>query len=189
LGVGAVIVDERGGVVARGRNREGERKAPAGRLAGTYLAHAEINALAALPRRRHPRHRLLVSLAPCLMCASAVVLTQLPEVDYAAADPVMDDVVDWLARLPFAADRLPLVRGPLAGPGRRFAELLPVLHMVEFRGQSRSLAVYRARRPELVRRAERLLNDRGRGGSTLRGLSYRSALEALAADAEPDTWH
>src|SRR5436190_21893612 len=94
LGVGAVVVDEHGAVVARGRNREGEEEAPAGRLAGTYLAHAEINALAALPRRRHPGHRLLVSLAPCLVCASAVVLTELPEVEYAAADPVMDDVAN-----------------------------------------------------------------------------------------------
>lgn len=171
-------MDERNAVVVRGRNREGEREAPAGSLAGTYLAHAEINALAALPRHRHPGHRLLVSLAPCLMCAAAIVLTEVSEVEYAAADPVMEDVSGWLGALPFAADRLPVIRGPLDGPVRRFAELLPVMHMVEFRRRSRSLAVRRSRQPELMRRAEELLDDRPR----LRNLPYPAAFEAITAD-------
>ena len=119
------------------------------------------------------------------MCASAVVLTELPEVEYAAADPVMDDVANWLAQLPFAADRLPVIRGPAAGHVRLFAELLPVLHMVELRPQSRSLATYRARRPELVQRAEELLRDRRRGTRELRGLCYPSALEALTRGPGP----
>jgi tRNA(adenine34) deaminase len=181
LGVGAVVVDEVGRVVARGRNREGEQQAPPGSLAGTYLAHAEVNALAALPRRRHPGHRLLTTLAPCLMCASAVILTQLPEVEFAAADPVMAGVQDGLARLPFAAGRTPLSSGPLAGPVQEFAELLPVLHMAEYRRASRSLATYRASRPALVSRAERLLTDGT--AQALRSMPCPAALDALTAPA------
>src|SRR4051794_39612912 len=48
-GVGAVIVDEAEDVVGVGRNRMIERPEEPGVLAGTFLAHAEINALAQLP--------------------------------------------------------------------------------------------------------------------------------------------
>ncbi len=47
--VGAVVADASGEIVARGRNRIFEEEAPPGQLAGTYLAHAELNALAGLP--------------------------------------------------------------------------------------------------------------------------------------------
>jgi tRNA(Arg) A34 adenosine deaminase TadA len=177
LGVGAVTLDEAGRVVTRGRNREGEPEAPPGALAGSYLAHAEINALAALPRRRLPGYRLLTTYAPCLLCASAIIMTGLPQVEFAAEDPVMADVPGALARLPFAAGRAPRRVGPLDGPVREFAELLPVLHLAEFRRQSRSLAACRASRPALVRRAERLLAD----GTArfLRTASCPAALDAL----------
>jgi tRNA(Arg) A34 adenosine deaminase TadA len=51
--VGAVVVDGDGTVVARGRSRRAERHAPANQLAGSRLAHAELNALAALPTDQH----------------------------------------------------------------------------------------------------------------------------------------
>ena len=47
--VGAVVADPSGTIVARGRNRIFDHTAPPGQLAGTYIAHAELNALAALP--------------------------------------------------------------------------------------------------------------------------------------------
>jgi tRNA(adenine34) deaminase len=182
LGVGAVIISPDGEVVARGRNREGEQHAPAGQLAGSYLAHAEVNALSALPRRRHPGHRLLVTLAPCLVCASAIVMTQLPQLTYAAADPVMDDVSSWLATLPWAASRLPDTDGPLSGPIGHFARLLPVLHMAEHRRQGRSFAVYQACQPGLVSQAEQLLADGT--ARQLRDLPCHLAFGALALPAD-----
>lgn len=183
VGVGAVVVAPDGAVVAHGRNREQEQHAPAGQLVGSYLAHAEINALAVLPRRRHPGHQLLVTLAPCLLCASAVVLAQFPQLSYAAADPVMADVHPWLASLPWAASRLPQITGPLTGPIRHFGQLLPVLHMAEHRRRSRSFATWQAREPGLVHQAERLLTD-GRA-ERLRGLPCQAAFEELTT--RPDT--
>jgi tRNA(Arg) A34 adenosine deaminase TadA len=50
--VGAVIAAPDGEVVAEGRNRIFEGRAPAGELAGTRLAHAEVNALAHLDLSR-----------------------------------------------------------------------------------------------------------------------------------------
>lgn len=48
--VGAVIVNPSNVVVARGRNRIGERIGPLVGIAGTPMAHAEVNAFLALPR-------------------------------------------------------------------------------------------------------------------------------------------
>lgn len=65
--VGAVIAAPDGEIVAEGRNRIFEGRAPAGELAGTRLAHAEVNALAHLDlSRRWEDHTLYTSLEPCV---------------------------------------------------------------------------------------------------------------------------
>jgi tRNA(Arg) A34 adenosine deaminase TadA len=51
--VGAVVVDASRVIVAEGRGRRYEQAGPPGQLAGSHVAHAEINALA----RRTPRAR------------------------------------------------------------------------------------------------------------------------------------
>src|SRR2546430_14130180 len=47
-GVGAVVVDASGTVVADGRSRRGEDALVPNQLSGSRMAHAEINALAGL---------------------------------------------------------------------------------------------------------------------------------------------
>jgi tRNA(adenine34) deaminase len=51
--VGAVVVAPDGSVVARGRSRRSESMAPHNQLAGSRLAHAEVNALAQLSPDQH----------------------------------------------------------------------------------------------------------------------------------------
>jgi len=88
--VGAVIVNASGEVVAEGRNRIYERAGPAGQLAGTSLAHAEINALAQLPDGRYGDYLLRTTLAPCILCTSALRMARIGEVHFAATDRVWD---------------------------------------------------------------------------------------------------
>jgi tRNA(adenine34) deaminase len=69
--VGAVVVDDGGAILARGRNRifEDPRE---GRLAGSRLAHAEINALAQLRAPATYEGATLYSLLePCHLCLGA----------------------------------------------------------------------------------------------------------------------
>ncbi|MEU3526922.1 nucleoside deaminase [Streptomyces sp. NPDC038707] len=120
--VGAALLDPEGTVVAAGRNRSREATAPAGQLAGTDLAHAEINALARLPAgRRHPGHRLYTTLEPCLLCSGALIHAHVPHVVYAAAD----DRWRGVERVPEAggaiAARWARREGPLTGPLRPLA--------------------------------------------------------------------
>lgn len=81
--VGAVVVDERGLVVGRGRN---EREAT-----GDPTAHAEIVALRAAAASRGSWRldgcALVVTLEPCTMCAGAVVASRVARLVYAADDP------------------------------------------------------------------------------------------------------
>ena len=81
--VGAVILDEAGTVIARGRNRREIDRDP--------TAHAEMVAIrqaaAALGRWRLTGLTLVVTLEPCTMCAGAVTVARLARVVYGAEDP------------------------------------------------------------------------------------------------------
>jgi tRNA(adenine34) deaminase len=123
-GVGSVIVDASGEVVSVGRNRMMDTPTVPGVIAGSRLAHAEMNALTALSFGRDGQQlTLYTSFEPCLMCASAILQSRIGKVAYAAADPVFDGLHDWLSELAFAADRMP-AREHLGGPVGVFAHVL-----------------------------------------------------------------
>lgn len=84
--VGSVVAAGDGRIVARGRNRVFD---PPGRgLAGSRLAHAEVDALAQLPvTDRYRDHVLYSTLEPCLLCTAATLLATVGRIEYAASDP------------------------------------------------------------------------------------------------------
>jgi tRNA(adenine34) deaminase len=81
--IGAIVVRDDGTVIGRGRNERELREDP--------TAHAEVLALreaaAALGSWRVLQSTLYVTLEPCTMCAGAIVLSRVPRVVYATADP------------------------------------------------------------------------------------------------------
>lgn len=128
LGIGSAITDDDGVVVATGRNRLMEVEPGDDVLAGTSLAHAEMNALAKLRWRGHDHQRLTLwtSLQPCLMCTGAIRLAPIAEVRYLAPDPLFA-MVDRIASLdPYLAARWPAVEGPTPGPLGVFGMVLPI---------------------------------------------------------------
>jgi tRNA(adenine34) deaminase len=80
--IGAVVARDGEVLAAAGNERE---------LRGDPTAHAEILALRAASEAlggwRLPETTLYVTLEPCAMCAGAIVLSRVPRVVYAAADP------------------------------------------------------------------------------------------------------
>lgn len=102
-GAGAVITDSGGQVVSRGRNRA--FALPDGRspLTGSFVAHAEMNALASLPVGDYSGYTLSTTFEPCLMCAGAIRLSGIPRLAYAADDPVWDGLHDVFAQVPAIA--------------------------------------------------------------------------------------
>ncbi len=81
--VGAVVIDERGLIIARGRNR------PIGKTDPT--AHAEIEAIRRACRKagnyRLTGCTIYVTIEPCPMCLGAIVQARLARVVYGADDP------------------------------------------------------------------------------------------------------
>jgi tRNA(Arg) A34 adenosine deaminase TadA len=151
--VGAVVVDEDGLVVARGRNRIFDAPS-AGQLAGSRLAHAEMNALIGLDSGRHYFDWTLYSLLePCHLCVGAAQAVRIGTVLYASPDA-------WGG----AAGRLPdnqdyawhpiVIEGPLDDGLARFGELLHVAHFLWRVPEGNLAAFYRRTRPDLVAAAE-----------------------------------
>ena len=84
VGVGAVLTDRRGRVVAVGRNRVCDRKAPPGRLRSTAIAHAELDILGQLVPGDYKNHTLWTTLESCALCSIAVVTSNVGRVEFAA---------------------------------------------------------------------------------------------------------
>jgi len=81
--IGAVVLDESGTPVSRGRNIREADHDPTG--------HAEVVALRSAARGRGEwrleGHTLVVTLEPCTMCAGAAVLSRVERIVFGAWDP------------------------------------------------------------------------------------------------------
>jgi tRNA(adenine34) deaminase len=125
--VGAAITNSRGAIIAVGQNRMCDLPGGPGPLAGTLMAHAEMNALLGLPAGEYSGHTLYTTFEPCFMCAATIIGTyQIPKVAFAAYDPSWDGLLDTLRQHPAITRRLP-EREHLGGP---YGALAYVLHLV-----------------------------------------------------------
>jgi tRNA(Arg) A34 adenosine deaminase TadA len=84
--VGSVVAAGDGTIVACGRNRIFDP--PGQGVAGSRLAHAEVDALSRLPAtERYRDHTLYSTLEPCLLCVAATLHATVGRIEYATADP------------------------------------------------------------------------------------------------------
>jgi tRNA(adenine34) deaminase len=157
-GVGCVVTDAGGDIVARGRNRIMEPKATPYDLAGTSLAHAETVTLASLPLGQYGDHSLYTSFEPCLMCASTIVQFGIGHVAFAAADPLFEGMDDWFLELPFAASRLP-ERSVLGGPIGRFCHVLHLAWLSFWVAEGPVIDAHRRRSPRELAAARTIVRD------------------------------
>jgi tRNA(adenine34) deaminase len=124
--IGAAITNSEGDVVAVGQNRMLDAPGGPGPLAGTLMAHAEMNALAGLRHGEYRGYALYTTFEPCFMCAAAIIGTyDIPKVAFAAYDPSWEGLLDAFGRYPAIARRLP-EREHLGGP---YGALAYVLHL------------------------------------------------------------
>lgn len=86
--IGAVITNAQGHIIAQGRNRIYDQAAAHGRVNGSRIAHAEIDALAGFDvKYADPRSCVLYStMEPCPMCIGAMRMCLIGRVHYAARD-------------------------------------------------------------------------------------------------------
>jgi tRNA(adenine34) deaminase len=85
--VGAVLVDAQGQVIARGRNRVGEKQT-AEHVGNASVSHAEMDVFFQVGKLDDPETlTLYTSLEPCLMCGGASALLGVGRIVWATDDP------------------------------------------------------------------------------------------------------
>ncbi len=86
--IGCVITNPTGEIIARGRNRIDEPIAPPRQACNSQLAHAELNALLAMPNLMPGRHdfTLYTTMEPCPLCMGALYMSGVRGLNYACRD-------------------------------------------------------------------------------------------------------
>jgi len=129
--VGAVVVDDSGEIVSRGRSRRVDTSAPDRQIAGTVLAHAEINASMAMRYPDTYDKVLYSSLQPCLLCTSAAMDSRIRAIHFAVADPLFVGIERlWQLNSHFAL-RWPEWLCPVDEPFARLSQLLVDVYVIE----------------------------------------------------------
>jgi len=159
IGVGAVLTDPRGDVVAAGRNRVANNDAPPGRLRSTFIAHAELDVLGQLKPGDYRRHTLWTTLEPCPLCSMAIVTSNVGNVAFAARDRLWEEISRLTELNEFIASRWPIRRGPLGGAVSVFCEMLPLLWFLERKPNGSVVEKYESRGPQLLALAQSLSRD------------------------------
>ena len=153
--VGAVITDETGRIVARGRNRIFDSEAE-GELGRSRLAHAEINALRALDSEHtYEGWTLWTALEPCHLCLSASFTARIGTLRYACADAYGGAVGKLVPSRDHEAHPV-RIDGPLDGVPGALPELLLVAHCLWRRPDGDVVRFYSERRPDFVAAAREL---------------------------------
>jgi tRNA(Arg) A34 adenosine deaminase TadA len=113
VGVGATITDPNGTTIAIGRNRVYDELGGNGLLQRTLIAHAEMNAFAAISTDVDlSKSTLWTSQHPCVLCASAAIITGVGTVRFLAADPFFTGVERLPTLNDWFAERWPKFEGP-----------------------------------------------------------------------------
>jgi tRNA(Arg) A34 adenosine deaminase TadA len=113
LPIGAVVTGPGGRLLAAARNRRSDLTAPGRQIANHPLAHAELNALLELDMNGEGvgDYTLYTTTEPCPFCLSAVYMTGLRQVSYAARDPFAGSAHLPVSLPYFRADPI-VVNGP-----------------------------------------------------------------------------
>ena len=160
LGIGASLVDPvTGEVVAVGRNRVRDANEQPRTLTGNFMAHAEMNAFAAMGRFKADGLDLYTTLQPCLMCGATSVFLHVQRVFYAARDEFFEGVDELWDQHPYAQRWKPEQCGPLDAPMASFARVLPLSVEAGRSPESSVLAMARDRTPVIAALAAELASD------------------------------
>jgi tRNA(Arg) A34 adenosine deaminase TadA len=130
LGIGAAASFD-GRLLAVGRNRILETDPGDDVLAGTSLAHAELNVLAKLPYRAHDGLQLHTTLQPCVQCLGAIRLSSVEWVQVLAPDPLFRGLERMRELTPYLSRRWPTIEQRPVDQWSVFALLGPTRHMLD----------------------------------------------------------
>ena len=172
--VGAAVVDEASGeMLSRSDFR---RYGADGRLAlaGSAVGHAEVQALAQIPRGTEGVI-LYTTVEPCVMCAGAARMAHVSAVHFAGPDPYWAGAERMPELCQAISHRWPIRQGPLTDEWGAWGLFVPLMHHLgRNRPEDGFIEACHAAFPELSRVATAAVDA---GGA--RHLSLGQALETL----------
>lgn len=126
--IGAVVVNENGDIISKGRNMLFEDRGESGTIARHKIAHAELNAILGANEFNHPnirKYTIYSTTEPCPMCFGTIVMANIRNVKYAARDRLaggtgLNDAIEYI--------RSKKIR--IAGPVKGLEEVQITLHTV-----------------------------------------------------------
>jgi len=181
--IGAIVTTPDGTIVASGRNRGRDSAATVGQLHGSRLAHAEVNAILALPRDLDPTTvTIWTTTEPCPLCIGAIAISKVRRVRFACRDPYAGsaDLVD--------ANRFMRGRAvEISGPEWPRVEAVLTVMEVEFAlragwAHDLYLAAMRGALPGPVAAAFAAHESGSLWGLATSGASVSEAFDAVASD-------
>lgn len=181
--IGAVVTAPGGTIVARGRNRTRDAEPTTGQLHGSRLAHAEMNALYALPKDADPLSLTLwTTHEPCPLCAGAVLVSKVRRLRFASRE-LLAGSLEILTVNRFARSR-PV---EVSGPDRADVERVLVALELEFAlregwASELYLGVLRGPFPGAVATAERAHATGWLWELARSGASVEEAVDTVASD-------
>lgn len=180
--IGAVITNPAGCILAAGHNRiYNSREVSPDHLSGSFLAHAEMNALWGFDHHTANPYEciLYTTMEPCPMCAGAIVMVNLRQVHFAARDPWAGST-NLYKLSPYMSRKKVMVEGPV---NLRLEAVLYAL-IIESRMQRQSL---RLDGPTTQQKAfEDAMQLANPAGIALgRALYYEGRLQQMCAEAYP----
>jgi tRNA(Arg) A34 adenosine deaminase TadA len=180
FGIGAVAVDAAGEVLATGRNRILESEPGDDVLAGSSLAHAEMNVLAKLGYRRHDGADVILhtTLQPCLQCLGAVRLSSVSRIVVLAPDPLWRGLDRLLLDNEFVANNWPDSEELPVSTWSAFSLLLPTYRALAL---GRPATGWRDGVPLLTGLAETLLASGELASAADEGMAVDEVVAALHA--------
>ncbi len=186
LGIGAVISDASGNTIATGRNQIFARDGAAGPVQGSLIAHAEINALAAVPVTTELEPcTIWATLEPCVMCLSASVMSHAGRIRFLSPDPLFDGLADALPRINDWVDsRWPVIEREPAGPWTALAWVLALHELVASGSQGKTLAAHRDHLPAVTAYVDDLVRNEVLTRLARQGAGLDDLARALGDDLE-----
>jgi tRNA(adenine34) deaminase len=157
--VGAVVTDADGDVISTGRARSMEGTGHAGVLFNTTIAHAEVNAIGALPPKGYPDHTIWVTLEPCLQCIGAIVVARIGALRFAGGDALWAGIDQLPSMNAFVASRWPERSGPRDDQFGVLGQLLPLVFYRRRYPEGASITIHRQQAPAVAALADELVSS------------------------------
>ncbi|MFW6243195.1 MAG: nucleoside deaminase [bacterium] len=127
--IGAIITDDNGNIIAKGRNRIFEKESPSNQISWNKLAHAEINALLKVSYHEHENienYTLYTTMEPCPQCFGALSMSSIKNLKYAAEDSRVGST-NLINTNDFIKSRGIIVKGPY-----KKIEIIQIALMTDF---------------------------------------------------------